>query len=343
MNNSIDNLIDNLALLNEEDEMNDWEQQKYVIENQYNSNPNNIALAPTKLFISTLSANCRTIPIDCEYVHINIQLLITYLEKNPFKELIYFKNSKNTSRKNQINGSGNCIFYNQVTLNINPYYDPNKYINKITSIKIKLFQNGIIGICGMKDIYYNDGYLAINILLNYIKNLPENVYNIDNNILNIYNFKYTFTNSDFGFTSPFFIDRNKLYNLLLTDNYFVIYKNDTYQAVKLRYYYNESYIDNIGICKCNIKCAGKGDGLSNGNCKCITIPIFQSGRILINGKCEIKHITHAYNFITQYLISHHSHIKQISSGLYKLKTEKIKLEINHQMLTKILQFKNNIK
>jgi len=337
-------LMNNLNLLDNEDfedEMNDWEEQKIIIENNCNPIGNNSIITPTELFISTLSANCSSVP-NSEDIHINIAALVEQLELNPFKELIHLKSSKNISRKNQSNGNGNCIFYNQITMNINPYYNPNNTINRVTSINIKLFQNGSIGISGMKHIHAEDGKLAIHILLDYIKNMTINIYNIDLSLLNIYNFKNSFMNSDFTFTSSFCINRNKLYDLLKNDGYFVIYKNDAYPAVKLCYYYNESYANNNGICKCNIKCCGKGDGLSNGNCKCITIPIFQSGSVLIFGKCEPTHLLYIYNFITNYLISNSSIIKQLSSKPCKYKTETVKLEIKPNELINILNFKKKI-
>ena len=405
-NNNISNLINNLTLLDDtdfQDELDDWEQQKILIEQQFNTNNINVDTPiPTELFISTISANCRTIPIKYNNkIAINIKVLIKYLIEQPFKELIYIKDSKNISRKNQTNGCGNHIFYNQITMDINPYYDPNNNINYINCIKIKLFQNGVIGISGMKDIYSNDGKRIVNIIIDYIKSLPNNIYyiipfyemdkyqnivieyikhkilhnsNINNNnislkcvnnitniiinyvkdsnkiinnkfdisLLNIYDFKNSLINSDFSFINTFCIDRNKLYNMLLNEGYFVIYKNDSYPAVKLCYYYNESYELNNGICKCNIKCNGKGDGLVNGDCKCITIPIFQSGAVLIFGKCEPKHVFYIYNFITNYLITHYPKIRQISFKPNKIKKKIITLEIKSTEFDNIQKFKEYI-
>lgn len=401
--NNITNLITNLTLLDDsdfQDEIDDWEQQKILIEKKYNNiTDDNLTIPkPTELFISTISANCRTIPIEYNNrIAVNIQLLIKYLTINPFKELIHLKNAKNISRKNQTNGNGNHIFYNQITMDINPYYNPNNNINYINCIKIKLFQNGVIGISGMKDIYSNDGKKIVNILIDYIKNLPEDIYyniplldiegyqdtlieyiehklllinkNINSNIinkivniiihyikinddtiynkfdkslLNIYNFKNSLINSDFAFTSIFCIDRNKLYKLLSDEGYFVIYKNDSYPAVKLCYYFNESYEFNNGICKCNIKCNGKGNGFVNGDCKCITIPIFQSGAVLIFGKCEPKHVFYIYDFITNYLITHYSKIKQISFKPKKIKKKILTLELKSDEFDKIQKFKEYI-
>jgi hypothetical protein len=355
----MEDLIGNLNSINDsdfDDEMDDWEQQKLIIENKYNTNTPDIPLKATDLIISTLSVNCKSTPPEYLNVLLDIKLLIEQFEKYPLQQLIYIQKSKNISRKNQVNGCGNRIFYNQYTLNINPYYNPNNTINRITSIKIRLFQNGSIGVCGMKNSDSSDGRLAINILLDYIKNLPVNIYNnitydeniniintepIDKNVLNIYNFKTSFTNSNFNFTTPFYIDRNKLYELLLSQNY-LVFKTDKYPAVKLCFYYNNSFENNNGICKCNIKCNGKGEGTKNGECKCITVPIFQSGSVLIFGKFEYHHLIYVYNFITKYLIDNSSIIRQLSSKPHNVKSEKIKLEIKPEELIKILNLKKTI-
>jgi len=344
----MDTLISNLISLDEDDydnEMDDWEQQKIIIEKTYNPDIYNIKIEPTKLLISTLSFNCTSTPTrnenDNENIVIDIALLIKHLEINLPKQFINFQKSQNISRKNQINGCGNHIFYNQITLTINPYYDPDNNINRITSIKVRLFQNGSIGVCGMKNCDASDGKLAVNILFDFIKTIPENIYNIDKSILNIYNFKTSFTNSNFNFNTPFYIDRNKLYNLLISHNYLVSL-TIKYPAVKLCFYYNDSYENNDGICKCNIKCIGKGDGSSNGGCKCINIPMFQSGAVLINGIFEHHHLVYVYNFITNYLISHISIIRQLSSKPHIVKSEKIKIEIKPAELIHILNFKKKI-
>lgn len=337
-------IIDSLALLDEEDydeEINDWEQQKITIEKQYNIYNKDKLPEPTKLLISTVSSNCIIVPEKTKSI-INIELLTKYLKEKPFKGLMYLKDTANISRKNQRNGNGNKIFYNQITLGLNHYYNPDNNINYINCIKIKLFQDGVIGIAGMKDIYSNDGKKIVNLIIDYIKNLPEKVFNVDYSLLGIYNFKNSLMNSNFSFTTPFCIDRNKLYNLLINDGYFVVYKNDSYPAVKLRYYYNESYDNNNGICKCNIKCEGKGDGVKNGDCKCITIPIFQTSSVLIFGKCEPKHIYYAYDFITKYLVDNYDNIRQISYKTKLPKKSKCTLELKPEEFDNIQCFKKYV-
>ena len=46
--------------------------------------------------------------------------------------------------------------------------------------------------------------------------------------------------------------------------------------------YNNLY-DKCGICKCDCNCNGKGEGLGIGDCKRVTIAVFNSGKIIITG------------------------------------------------------------
>jgi TATA-box binding protein (TBP) (component of TFIID and TFIIIB) len=77
-----------------------------------------------------------------------------------------------------------------------------------------------------------------------------------------------------------------------------------YQGVNTKYYYNEASPDRNGICNCPKFCTGQGDGQQLGNCKRITIAIFQTGSIIITGARTKRQLDEAYEFMNQILTRH---------------------------------------
>jgi hypothetical protein len=64
-----------------------------------------------------------------------------------------------------------------------------------------------------------------------------------------------------------------------------------------------------GRCECaqrynaDAPCMGKGTGDGVGQCKKVTIAVFESGKILITGATSIPQVDAAYNFIVHVLMS----------------------------------------
>ena len=64
-----------------------------------------------------------------------------------------------------------------------------------------------------------------------------------------------------NFTSGFYIDRNKLYNILKYNyNMDVIYDPCSYPGIQCKFYYNNN-TENNGICLCDTKCCRKKKNL----------------------------------------------------------------------------------
>ena len=82
-----------------------------------------------------------------------------------------------------------------------------------------------------------------------------------------------------------------------------------YQGVKLEYYWNTINNSN-GICNCTINCFGKNSGNGNGNCKKVTIAIFESGSILITGGITFDQVNDAYKYICKIIDENKSIIKK---------------------------------
>jgi hypothetical protein len=102
-------------------------------------------------------------------------------------------------------------------------------------------------------------------------------------------------NSDFDIKNP--IKREILHRLIVKEGYLSSYEPCNYPGVNIKYYYNP-LLDNKGICECECPCNGKG---KDNSCKRITIAVFKSGKIIITGGRNKKHIQIAYEFITNFI------------------------------------------
>ena len=102
--------------------------------------------------------------------------------------------------------------------------------------------------------------------------------------LNLRNFKLDMINSNY--TVNMHIDRKKLYNILLKRKENAIYEQLTRACVIVKFMPREE----------------------NPNMKEISIFIFQKGNIIITGAKSKKHITSAYDYLNNILLSHKNEI-----------------------------------
>lgn len=132
-------------------------------------------------------------------------------------------------------------------------------------------------------------------------------------------------NSDF--CTNFNIKRNILHTIL-KNNYNIIsrYEPGIYPGVNNKFFWNEDYKNKkyLGKCYCTKTCEGKGNGKGNGNCKKITIAVFQSGAIIITGARKIEHIVDTRNFIIKVLKENYELIKKIDIPFLDLEISKPK-------------------
>jgi TATA-box binding protein (TBP) (component of TFIID and TFIIIB) len=188
-------------------------------------------------------------------------------------------------------------FDNQVTLLCKPSCD--KVIN------MKLFKNGNVQMTGIKDI--SQGVTAVDILVSHIKKTvakcPGDDIICDTDLLMNCNFKVHLINSDFR--TGIKINRNKINTLLQNEyNIYSCFEPTIYPGVKVQYFWQKDKADKCGSCNCNVHCMGKGDGCGDGDCKKITIAIFQSGCIIITGARDTTQIDDAYKFICRVIQKH---------------------------------------
>lgn len=178
---------------------------------------------------------------------------------------------------------------------------------------VKIFKNGNIQLTGIKDI----GHTAV-ICNKIIENIRHIYQAVDKQIiitnytdlnpldrLAYLNFKIRMINTDFkiytdsAYLQRFSIKRKELHNLLISQKYNnkSSFQPGIYQGVKLEYFWNANSPLKNGICNCAKNCFGKNSGYGDGNCKKVTVAIFESGSILITGGITFEQVDDAYNYI----------------------------------------------
>ena len=118
-------------------------------------------------------------------------------------------------------------------------------------------------------------------------------------------FKVQLINSDYQVAYP--INRTMLHTIL-SRNYglFSTFESTIYQGVNTKYYYNDQHPDKTrpGICLCTKRCRGQGSGSGPGECKRITMSVFQTGKIIVTGGRYLFQLEEAYNFLNTVLQRH---------------------------------------
>ena len=195
-------------------------------------------------------------------------------------------------------------FDNQVTVicKLGDGYFPN----------VKLFRNGNVQMTGIRSPTEGETVvqrIAEEVIRIYHDNDPKIVDNVQQ--VNAKDFTIRMINCDFGF--PFKIRRKNLHQIIIADyNNVCSFQPLTYPGVKLQYFWNEQKtFAQGGICKCKKECYGKGSGNGDGECKKVTVAIFDSGKILITGANSFEQVNDAYDFISRLIQRHQFDIQKI--------------------------------
>jgi TATA-box binding protein (TBP) (component of TFIID and TFIIIB) len=168
-------------------------------------------------------------------------------------------------------------FYNQLTILV--YYN-----DKIVNVKV--FNNGKIQMTGLKETSVCGEILEV-LRTKMVKyKLIPTISDISINSSEI-----VLINSDFSI--GYKINPDILYREILNKGLFVTYEPCIYPGVNIKYY-NKEDVNTGGICNCENPCNGKG---KNGDCKRITIAVFNSGNIIITGAKRKEELVICYNFI----------------------------------------------
>lgn len=268
---------------------------------------------PDDLKISTITLTCK-LP-----VRFNVILIAKYLTLSPeFVQTITCGKNKEICRSlvpvkiktKKIKKTPKLNFYNQATIVIN--------CPDVAKVNVKLFKNGSIQLTGCKKIssvvWILDKLFA---LLRTEVGIPVDVPIIPTiidimngvshekpaqpeeligkhyadpyiflNILDMTDLKIAMINSNFNI--GFQIDREKLFNLLIAEQYDCEFDPSRHAGVKLR-----------------LKSHGISDHLSS-------IFVFDKGSIIITGSQNYMQIVECYKFINMYLIENYAKIVRIT-------------------------------
>ena len=155
--------------------------------------------------------------------------------------------------------------------------------------------------------------------------------------------KYSIVLINSDYKAGFEIRRDILHQILVNKySIFSSFEPCIYPGVNTKFFWNINYLDDTnmipGKCVCSKLCNGKGRGNGNGDCKQITISIFQSGSVIITGARSMEQINCAYKFINNVFKTHYNSIKKIKPAFIKdndvenkkqkTKHKKIKISIN---------------
>jgi TATA-box binding protein (TBP) (component of TFIID and TFIIIB) len=265
---------------------------------------------PTPLRISTkvITANSGTV-IDAKLLFDNIsQILVPLwwpgegiLKMEHEKNVIGFSSRDAFSKR----GVSDKTFFNQSTIVLRKAI--NKEKTQFKEVNIKLFGNGGIQMTGIPAEDFARETLIW--LLEELKKVRPNIFASPPELQK---FKVQLINSDYQVAYP--INRTVLHNLLSRKyKLFSTFESTIYQGVNTKYYYNDKHPDKNtpGICLCDRRCKGQGTGSGPGECKRITMSVFQTGKIIVTGGRYLFQLEEAYNFLNKVLQEHAHEVLRI--------------------------------
>ena len=234
----------------------------------------------TMTAISSLNSN---INLDNLYKNIQINNDILFIEHGSHG----IKGESHKIKRKTRKPEKKKTFFNQVTIHVN--------CDKI--VNVKLFNNGKVQMTGLK--YETHGSNVLDKLVPIIKllDVSNELKVLDHNEIVYTPMNIVLINSDFDI--GFKVQRDSLHREIVDVGMYSSYEPCIYPGVNIKYYYNHNQ-DN-GVCKCSNACTGKGDGLSDGGCKKITIAVFKSGKIIITGARSREQLELSYYFITKFM------------------------------------------
>jgi TATA-box binding protein (TBP) (component of TFIID and TFIIIB) len=258
---------------------------------------------PTPLRISTkvITANMST-TMNAKLLFDNIsQILIPLwwpgegvLKMEHDKYVIGFASRDAFSKR----GVSDKTFFNQSTIVVRKATNPEK--TNFKEVNVKLFGNGGIQMTGIPAEEF-----AKDTLVWLLEELCKVKANVFTNPPKLDKFKVQLINSDYQVAYP--INRAELHTILSrTYGLFSTFESTIYQGVNTKYYFNDQHPDRDrpGICLCSKRCRGQGTGSGPGECKRITMSVFQTGKIIITGGRYLYQLEEAYNFLNKVMQDH---------------------------------------
>jgi len=195
-------------------------------------------------------------------------------------------------------------FFNQATLVIRKKREDNIGFKEVN---VKLFANGGFQMTGITSEEYSK-----NVLHWLIEKFNTFEKQLSTTLLTIKKFSVQLLNSDYKMNA--LVRRDELHKILVNQyKLFSTLETTIYQGINTKYYYNEKSIQKNGICWCERPCNGQGDGKELGQCKRITIAIFQTGSIIITGARNYEQLDESYKFINKILKNHSREVLKFSA------------------------------
>lgn len=95
------------------------------------------------------------------------------------------------------------------------------------------------------------------------------------------------------------------------------YEPTLYPGVKIKFMHNTGPpSSDTGGCNCTVPCAGEGDGHGDGQCRKVTIMVFQSGSVIITGGRSGAHMDAAHQFLMKSVVQpHRADIERLDAPL----------------------------
>lgn len=197
-------------------------------------------------------------------------------------------------------GVSDKTFFNQSTIVLRKSINSDH--TQFKEVNVKLFGNGGIQMTGIPAEEFAKGTLQW--LLDELQKVQAPVFASKPELTK---FKVQLINSDYQVAHA--INRIALHTIL-SQNYglFSTFESTIYQGVNTKYYYNDQHPDKNrpGICLCTKRCRGQGSGSGPGECKRITMSVFQTGKIIITGGRYLFQLEEAYHFLNK-VLQHHAH------------------------------------
>jgi TATA-box binding protein (TBP) (component of TFIID and TFIIIB) len=187
-------------------------------------------------------------------------------------------------------------FFNQSTLVVRKKKEDSSGYKEVN---IKLFANGGFQMTGITSEFYSKNVLQW--LINIMNSMPSK---LSEKEFSVQKFSVQLLNSDYKMNA--LVRRDELHRILVNKyKLFSTLETTIYQGINTKYYYNEKSLRKNGICWCDKPCSGQGDGKELGNCKRITIAIFQTGSVIITGARNQEQLDESYEFINK-ILKHHA-------------------------------------
>jgi TATA-box binding protein (TBP) (component of TFIID and TFIIIB) len=204
-------------------------------------------------------------------------------------------------------GVSDKTFFNQSTIVLRKATSPD--MTQFKEVNVKLFGNGGIQMTGIPAEEFARETLVW--LLDELKKVDAPIF-ATTPILQ--KFKVQLINSDYQVAHA--INRTALHTILSRQyGLFSTFESTIYQGVNTKYYFNDKHPDpsRPGICLCTVKCKGQGSGSGPGECKRITMSVFQTGKIIITGGRYLFQLEEAYRFLNAVLQKHATEILRLPS------------------------------